>query len=132
MLSYFRPLCILAITIFVLAGCTSKTGPKVIVELTYTNASDDKKLHYANVISGEDKFHWYEIPSNQTKTITLYPGKQSLNQITLFYRYSKNNPMEVWEGPEVQTDQGYRIQITIHKSGEITNRSCKLPCELKP
>lgn len=122
--------CVIAIAMLFFCGCTSNTGPKVFVELTYNSASSDAKLHYANVISGEDKFHWYGIYPDKKKTITLYPGERSYNKVTLFYQLADDKPKQVWEGPEFLTELGYRIHITIHESGNITERSCNLPCDL--
>lgn len=121
---------LLAVALLVLTGCSSDDSLKVLVELTYSSVSGDEKLHYANVISGGDKFHWYGISSNETETVSLYPGKRSENRITLFYQLTSDKPKQVWEGPEIRTKQGYRIHIMIHESGEITERSCNLPCEL--
>jgi hypothetical protein len=125
-----RALFVLLIPLLVIAGCSSNDGPSVYIELTYAADSGETKLHYANVISGGDKFHWYAVSPNNTKTITLYPGKGSENKVTLFYQLTSDKPKQVWEGPEIQTEQGYRIHITILDSGEITERSCDLPCDL--
>lgn len=128
--TYIKQSCFIAIAMLIFGGCTSNNGPKVIVELTYNSASSSAKLYYANVISGGDKFHWYGIFAGKKETITLYPGERSYNTVTLFYQLSMDKPKQVWEGPEFLTELGYRIHITIHESGKITERSCNLPCDL--
>ncbi|VAW84799.1 hypothetical protein MNBD_GAMMA18-241 [hydrothermal vent metagenome] len=124
--------CVLVAMVLLLSGCTSNTAPKIIIELSYISTSSSAKLHYVNVISGGDKFHWYGVYSGEKKTITLYPGAQSDNKITLFYQFAANKQKQTWEGDEVQSELGYRIQIAIHENGEITEQSCSLPCNLTP
>lgn len=126
---YIKQSCVIIITIFFIGGCGSNVGPKVFVELIYSGSPVGSRLYYANVISGGDKFHWYEIYPDKTETITLYPGKHSDSQITLFYQLAADMPLQTWEGPVVQTGQGYRIHITIHESGEISEQFCNLPCD---
>jgi hypothetical protein len=121
---------LLAMGMLLFAGCMSNTGPEVFIELSYAGSSGDKKLFYANVISGGDKFHWYGISSKEKKTITLHPGRGADDRITLFYKLTQDSPKVVWEGPVFQAEAGYRIEIAIHENGKVTEHSCKLPCEL--
>jgi len=122
--------CVLVVMVLLLSGCIPNTVPKVVIELSYISTFSSAKLHYVSVISGEDKFHWYGVYSGEKKTITLYPGAQSDNKVTLFYQISSEKQKQTWEGTEVQSELGYRIQIAIHENGEITEQSCSLPCKL--
>lgn len=128
--AYIRQLCAVAIAMLLLGGCQLNNGPEVIVELTYSSASNGTKLHYVNAVSGGDKFHWYGIYPDETVSITLHPGERADTKIILFYQFAVDKPKQVWEGPEFQTEQGYRMHITIYENGEIMEHSCSLPCDL--
>jgi len=116
--------------ILIFGGCQSKSGVEVIIKFIYIPTSDNASLHYINVISGVDKFHWYDITPNETVGITLYPGDKSDTQITLFYQLSTNSSKQFWEGPKHQIGKSYRIHIAFYENGDIKERSCDLPCNL--
>ena len=122
---------VFALIILVIWGCQPKNAPEVIIEFRYNPDSENTALYYVNVVSGADKFHWYDIAPAETMSITLYPGERSESQISVFYQLTEESVKHVWDGPKFKIGQGYRIHILL-ESNEITARFCNLPCSLLP
>ena len=112
--------------LLLLSACYSLTQDRI--EITLVNESNNPSMTYTHVsvISGGDKFTWSEVTPNETKRVTLVPGKTSDPKVTLIYTLGREK--KFWESESLSPGVGYRVTLSIDAAAKAYGNVCQLPC----
>jgi hypothetical protein len=119
---------VLLLVTLAIAGCRLWGNDVVKVTLIAAASTQNHQLTDLSAIVGSDKYSWPSLAAGSDKNINLVPGPQDDRQLTFLYTFDGDK--RSWDGPKFDLGVGYRIEITIDGTGQVSSRHCVLPCTL--
>ena len=111
-----------------MAACDDPAKDEVNVKIVFVEADPAKRLSKVAVISGGEKSYWSELGAGKAESATLKPRPTEGTQLTV--QFELDGQRKSWQGPRFPAGTGYKIEVRVDGRGDVTERHCRIPCNL--